>query len=69
MTVPAAEGSVSPASGRGRALSIAAAVLLAVAAIAAVVGIMRFADDERRRDQAQWRARLNLVADSRLAAI
>ncbi|MCC7050115.1 MAG: PAS domain S-box protein [Alphaproteobacteria bacterium] len=69
MTVPAAEGSVSPASGRARAVSIAAAVLLLVAAIAAAVGILRFADSERRRDLAQWHARLNVVADSRFAAV
>lgn len=69
MTAPAAEGPVSPASGRGRALSVAAGVLLIAAAVASGIAIFRFADAERARDLAQWQARLNVAADSRLAAI
>ncbi len=69
MTAPLSEGSVPPASPRGRAYSVAAAALLVVAAVAAAVAILRFADSERRRDLAQWRARLNVIADSRQAAV
>lgn len=69
MTVAATGGPVAPASGRGRALSVVAGLALAAAAIAAGIAIVRFADAERARDLAQWRARLNLVADSRLAAV
>lgn len=69
MTAPATEGPVAPVSGWARVYSIAAAVLLVAAAVAAAVAILRFADSERRRDLAQWQARLSLVADSRQAAV
>ncbi len=66
----AAPDSAVPATpARGRAYTIAASVLLAVAAIAAAISIYRFAEAERRRDLAQWSARLDVVADSRFAAI
>ncbi|MCK6449443.1 MAG: PAS domain-containing protein [Alphaproteobacteria bacterium] len=49
--------------------SILGAVLLSAATMAALIGIVRFADAERERELAGWRARLGIVADSRLAQV
>lgn len=54
---------------RSRAYTVAASVLLAFAAIVAAISIFRFAEAERRRDLAQWTARLDAVADNRFAAV
>ncbi len=51
---------------RGQLYTLAATLLLAAVTVASATAILRFADAERARDVAAWRARLGIVADSRL---
>lgn len=68
---PSGDAPPGEASGGRRryVYSLLAAVLLAAATMAALIGIVRFADAERERELAGWRARLGIVADSRLAQV
>jgi len=52
---------------RAQLYTLAACLLLGAATVAAAVAVLRFADSQRARDMAAWRARLGIVADSRLA--
>jgi PAS domain S-box-containing protein len=52
---------------RAQLYTLAACLLLGAATVAAAVVVLRFADAQRARDVAAWRARLGIVADSRLA--
>lgn len=69
MSAALADSPVAAETARGRILSIAVGVVLAAASIAAIFAILYFADRDRRRDVAQWTARLNVIADSRQAAV
>lgn len=69
MAPAATEADGVPPGHRRYILSIAAGLLLAVAMTAALIAIVRFADAERARELAAWRARLGIVADSRLAQV
>ncbi len=52
---------------RAHLYTLAACLLLGLFTVGAAVAILRFADAERARELAGWRARLGIVADSRLA--
>ena len=52
---------------RAQLYTLVACLLLGLATVGAAVAILRFADGERAREVAAWRARLGIVADSRLA--
>ncbi len=69
MSAASPDSPVAAETARSRILSIAAGVLLVVMAVVAIVAILFFAERDRRRDVAQWTARLNVIADSRQAAV
>ncbi|MGQ0676680.1 MAG: HD domain-containing phosphohydrolase [Rhodospirillales bacterium] len=52
---------------RAQLYTLAACLLLGIVTVASAAAILKFADAERAREVAAWRARLGIVADSRLA--
>jgi PAS domain S-box-containing protein len=69
MSAASPDSPVAAETARGRILPIAAGVLLVVAGIAAMAALLVYGGRERERDLALVYARLNVVADSRHAAL
>jgi PAS domain S-box-containing protein len=71
MTDTRANAGASPPTSRfeGARAPIVALVALCLLAALGVIGVFRYASDERERDLRAWQDRLNLIADARLAAV
>ncbi len=69
MSAAGPDSPVAAAPAASRAVPIAAALLLAIAGIAAMAALLVHSGRERERDLALVYARLNVVADSRHAAV